>query len=98
MSINLFVILVTILSLVNSLFTEAFKKVFQIERPTLLSAILAGVIGWLGGVFAFILMNIPFTLSSGICLFLLAPTVWLGATLGYDKVKKVIEEIGVLTK
>lgn len=98
MTISLFIVLVTILSLVNSLFTEAFKKVFKIEKPTLVSAILAGVIGWIGGIFAFILMGIPFTLSSGICLFLLAPAVWLGATLGYDKVKQVIEEISALAK
>ena len=98
MSINLFITIVTILALVDSLFTQAIKKVYQVTRPTLVAAILAGVIGWIGGVFTYILMNIPFTLSTCICLFLLAPTIWLGATLGYDKVTKIIEEIKAITK
>lgn len=98
MSINLFITIVTILALVDSLFTQAIKKVWNVTRPTLVAAILAGIIGWLGGTFTYILMGISFTLNSCICLFLLAPTIWLGATLGYDKVSKIIEEIKVITE
>ena len=98
MSINLFITVVAILALVDSLFTQAIKKVWNVTRPTLVAAILAGIIGWLGGTFTYILMGISFTLNSCICLFLLAPTIWLGATLGYDKVNKIIEEIKAIAK
>lgn len=93
MTLTLFVTLVTILSLVSSLFTEAIKKVFNVTKPTLLVGILSAVIGWIGGLIAYLLMGIAFTQSSIICLILLAPTIWLVATLGYDKVMEVIEQI-----
>lgn len=93
MTLALFVTLVTILSLVSSLVTEACKKVFNVTKPTLLVGILSAIIGWGGGVAAYFLMGIAFTTSSIICLILLAPTIWLTATLGYDKVMEVIEQI-----
>ena len=45
---------------------------------------------------AYILMGIVFTPASVICLILLAPTCWLVATLGYDKVMEVLRQIGAL--
>ena len=96
MTLTLFVTLVTILSLIDSLFTQAIKKNFNSTKPTLVALILAIVIGWVGGAAAYILMGITFTASSIICLVLLAPTVWLVATLGYDKVMEVLKQIGTM--
>lgn len=96
MTLTLFIVLVTILSLVSSLFTQAIKKNFGNTKPTLVAAILSGVIGWIGGLMAYILMGIVFTPASVICLILLAPTCWLVATLGYDKVMEVLRQIGAL--
>ena len=96
MTLTLFVTLVTILSLIDSLFTQAIKKNFNSTKPTLVALILAIVIGWAGGAAAYILMGITFTASSIICLVLLAPTVWLVATLGYDKVMEVLKQIGTM--
>ena len=93
MTVNLFITLTMILATISSLITEAIKKVFGNTTPTLVDAILAAVTGWGGGAAAYILMSIPFTTSSIICLVLLAPTIWLCSTLGYDKVKEVIEQI-----
>ena len=98
MTLTLFITLVSILSLISSLFTEACKKVFNVTKPTLLVGILSGVIGWGGGIAAYLLMSIAFTTSSVICLILLAPTIWLVATLGYDKVIEVIEQITKVVK
>ena len=58
---------------------------------------LSCIIGWAGGCAAYILMGIVFTLSNVICLVLLAPTIWLIATLGYDKVIEVLKQIGKLS-
>lgn len=96
MTLTLFITLVTILSLVSSLVTEALKKTVDIKKPTLVVAAISAVTGWGGGVIAYILMGIAFTLQSVICLVLLAPTIWLTATLGYDKVMEIINQIGGL--
>jgi hypothetical protein len=93
MTLTLYVFLLTILALVSSLLTEACKKTFTVTKPTLLVGIISVVTGWGGGVIAYILMGIAFTTVNVICLFLLAPGIWLTATLGYDKVMEVIEQI-----
>ncbi len=93
MTTALFLSIFTILSIVCSLFTEAEKKVIGTEKPTLVALILAGIIGWGGGAISYILMGIPFDTNSIICLVLMGPAIWLGATLGYDKVKDAIIEI-----
>lgn len=93
MTVNLFVTLVTILSLANSILTEAIKKAFHATKPTLLAAVLAAIVGWGGGAAAYLLMDIPFTTPSIVCLILLAPVIWVGSTVGYDKVKEIIEQI-----
>lgn len=96
MTLALFMVLVTILSLISSLFTQAIKKTFNNTKPTLIAAILSVIIGWIGGLMAYILMGITFVPSSIICLILLAPTIWLISTLGYDKVMEVLKQIGLL--
>lgn len=97
MTLTLFISLVTILSLICSLFTQALKKSFDIKKPTIVVAILSCITGWAGGSAAYILMGVAFTLQNIICLVLLAPTVWLIATLGYDKVIEVLKQIGKLS-
>ena len=93
MTLTLFISLVTALSLVSSLITEAIKKSFNATKPTLIVAIVAAVTGWAGGAIAYQLMGISYSTSNIICLVLLAPTIWLMATLGYDKVLEVIKQI-----
>ena len=96
MTLTLFITLVTMLSLVSSLITQAIKKSFNVTKPTLVVAIIAAVTGWGGGAMAYSLMGVPYNSSNIICLVLLAPTIWLMATLGYDKVMEVIKQIAGL--
>lgn len=98
MTINLFLVLVSILAIASSLITEAIKKTIGTTKPTIVVAIISAVTGWGGGVAAYILMGIPFTAANIVCLILLAPVIWLGATLGYDKVIEAIKQIGKLAK
>ena len=93
MTLTLFISLATGLSLVSSLITEALKKSFNVTKPTLIVAIIAAITGWGGGAISYALMNISYTSSNIICLVLLAPTIWLMATLGYDKVLEVIKQL-----
>lgn len=96
MSIALFLTLFTILSLVDSLTTEAVKRTIGTDRPTIVAAVLAAIIGWGGGICAYILLGIIFTPATVVCLILMAPAIWLGATTGFDKVKELIEQIGII--
>ena len=93
---SLFVILLTILSVVSSLFTEAIKKTFPEFSSTIAVAIISAVVGWAGCAIAYILMGVPFTVVSIIVLIIMAPAVWLCATLGYDRVMEVIKKLGIL--
>lgn len=93
MTITIFLTLFTILSVVCSLFTEAIKKTVGTKEPTMVALILSAIVGWGGSAVAYELMGIPFNTNSIICLVLMAPVIWLGATLGYDKVKETIIEI-----
>lgn len=95
MTLTIFITLLTILSMVSSLFTEAIKKTFNVTKPTLVVMIISAVVGWGGGAITYVLKDIPFNnISNIICLGLLAPTIWLSATLGYDKVMEIIKQIG----
>lgn len=93
MTLTLFITLVTILSVVSSFLTQAVKEVTKTKKPTIVVAVISAVTGWGGGIAAYILMGLPFTASSITCLVLLAPAIWLTATLGYDKVIEVIKQI-----
>jgi hypothetical protein len=93
MTLTLFITLVTILSTISSLITQAIKKITNTLKPTIVVAIVSAVCGWIGGVMAYILMGISFNPSSIVCLILLAPTIFLTATLGYDKVMEIIKQL-----
>ena len=100
MTITLFMTLVSILSLVSSLITEAGKKIniYVKINPTIFVAGISAITGWAGGIAAYILMGIAFTPASIVCLILLAPTIFLVATLGYDKVMEIVAQIGKMAK
>lgn len=93
MTLTLFITLVTILSTISSLITQAIKKITNTLKPTIVVAIVSAVCGWAGGAMAYILMGVPFDASSIVCLILLAPTIFLTATLGYDKVMEIIKQL-----
>jgi len=93
MTVTLFLTLVTALSLASSLITQALKKVFGDSKPTVIVAIVSAIVGWGGGVIAYLLLGVAFTPASIVCLILLAPVIWLCATVGYDKVMEVIKQI-----
>jgi hypothetical protein len=98
MTITLFITLLSVLSTISSLVTEAIKQTTEITKPTLVVSIVSAVCGWGGGIAAYILMGIAITPASIVCLILLAPAVFLSATLGYDKVKEILIQIGKISK
>lgn len=93
MTIQLFLFLFTIGSLISSLATEAIKKAFESVSSNVIALIDAVLIGIVGTVFAYILMGIPFTLANDICIVLMAACIWIGSMVGYDKVMQTINQI-----
>lgn len=92
MTTTLFITLLTILSVISSLFSEAIKKTFPKVPSTLMVAIISAIVGWAGCGIAYIFIGIPFTAVTVTALIIMAPAVWLCATLGYDKVMEVFTQ------
>ena len=89
--------LLTISSAFSSLITEAIKKMCEnkVKSATMLAAIVAVMVSTLVCCGYGILFNVvptPKTVVNCICLVILS---WLCATIGYDKVIKVIRDLGI---
>lgn len=97
MNLFMFIMLFTIGSLIAALLTEAFKKAFDEKGITystnFLALIMAGVVGIAGTIAAYIILGIPFDPVSIICIIFMAIAIWVGAMLGYDKVKQLLDQI-----
>ena len=93
MTIQLFMFLFTIGSLVSSLLTEAIKKSYKNVSTNVIALIDAVCVGVAGTVCAYILMGITFTLSNVICIVLMAVCVWIGSMIGYDKVMQTLNQL-----
>ncbi|MBQ8947794.1 MAG: hypothetical protein IJ058_13490 [Lachnospiraceae bacterium] len=101
MTITLFISLFTVGSLVCGIITEAIKKTYQNADREYSANVIALVdaiaVGGLGTTAAYMLMEIPWTVNNIICLLLMMVVIWLGATLGFDKVKQTLEQISQIT-
>ncbi len=93
MTIQLFLFLLTIGSTVSSLLTEALKKSFTDVSTNVIALINACIVGIIGTICAYILLDIQFTLANDVCIFLMAVCVWLGSMVGFDKLKQTFEQI-----
>ena len=100
MNLFIFAMLFTIGSLVSALLTEAFKKALDEKgvgySTNFLALIMAGVVGIAGTIAAYIILGIPFDPVSIICIIFMAIAIWVGAMLGYDKVKQLLDQIAEL--
>ena len=93
MTLEIFLILLTILSTVTSLFTEALKKLFVKMASNLIVLISAIVIGGGGTIVYYVAMGIEFDLLNILCILVMIVFNWLGAMLGYDKVIQAISQL-----
>ena len=101
MTISLFISIFTIGSLACGLITEAIKKTYENAKKdysaNVIALVDAIVVGGIGTAGAYMLLGIPWTVNNIICLLLMCVVVWLGATLGFDKVKQTLEQITDIT-
>lgn len=97
MTITVFMSILAIGILVCSLLTEAIKKTYaEFDKkcsPNLIALIDAFVVGIIGTSMIYSLIGIPFTMNNIFCMILMAFAIWLGATVGYDKVTQTVAQI-----
>lgn len=81
----------------SSLLTEAFKKALDEAEVkysnniiALGMAILVGIGCMIG---AYVILSIPFTPANIVCILFMAIAIWVGAMVGYDKVKQLLEQM-----
>lgn len=93
MTIAIFLYIFTIGSFVSSLLTEALKASFTNMASNVIALINAIVVGLLGTIAAYILMGVAWTPQNIVCLLLMVVCVFIGSTVGYDKVMQTIIQI-----
>ncbi len=93
MTIELFLFLFTIGSLVSSLLTEALKKLNKTLSTNIIALIDAAMVGIGGTISAYILMGISWTPVNIICIILMTFCIWIGSMIGYDKVMQTLSQL-----
>lgn len=98
MTVTAFLIILTACAAITSLLTEGTKKFLDEQKVTYASNILVLVIAVIVGcgttVLYYVNYQIPFNALNSVYLALMGVANWLGATLGYDKVRQTIAQIG----
>ena len=97
MTVTLFITIFTIGSMACGLLTEAIKKAYENASKeysaNVIALVDALIVGGLGTAGAYMLLGIEWTVNNIICLVLMIVVIWLGAMLGFDKVKHTIEQL-----
>lgn len=90
---TVFVVLLTISSIVTSLVTEVWKKLTTFFPINVMALITGVVVGAGTGALYMFLNSVAYNTTSIIYIILLAGASGFAAMLGYDKVKQAIEQI-----
>lgn len=97
MTVTAFLIILTACAAATSLFTEGAKKFLDEVKINYASNVVALVIAMLVGcgvtAIYYISCDIPGTFLNLVYLLLMGIANWIGATLGYDKVRQTIAQI-----
>lgn len=93
MTVELFITLLTISSIITSLVIEALKRYKLNVATNILALFVSVLIGMFTCFVAYVELRIPFSLLN--CLYILAFVLanWLAAMNGYDKVMQTIKQI-----
>lgn len=98
MTVTVFLIILAACASATSLLTEGVKNFLDEAKVKYASNIVVLIIALIVGCGAtaiyYIISGIPGTPLNVACLFLMGIANWLGATLGYDKVKQTVLQLG----
>ena len=98
MTVTAFLIILTVCAAVTSLVTEGIKKLLDgmgaRYASNILGLIVALIVGGGTTVLYYVNYQVPFTALNSVYLALMGVANWLGAMVGYDKVRQAIEQMG----
>lgn len=98
MTVTVFLVLLTVCAAATSLLTEGIKKLLDGMGKKYASNILvlavAVAVGCGATALYYVNYQVPFTALNSVYLALMGVANWLGATLGYDKVRQTVAQIG----
>lgn len=98
MTVAVFLVILTVCAAVTSLFTEGVKKFLDKQKVVYESNVLVLIIALIVGCGAtalyYVNYDVPFNALNSVYLALMGVANWLGAMLGYDKVRQTIAQIG----
>lgn len=93
MTFQIAMFLLTICAAFTGLITEAIKKAFNATKPTIVALVVSVIVG-IGVPVGYILINgLSFGVTEIVYLIAMVILTWLSATLSYDKVKQIIEQL-----
>lgn len=97
MTVTIFLTLLAICAAFTSLLTQGIKKLLDDAKITYASNILVLIVAVLVGCGAtalyYVNYQVPFNALNSVYLALMGVANWLGAMLGYDKVKQAVEQM-----
>lgn len=98
MTVEMCLIILAVCAVVTSLLTEGSKKFLDKQKVSYASNILVLIVAMIVGCGAtalyYVNYQIPFNALNSVYLALMGVANWLGAMLGYDKVRQAIAQIG----
>lgn len=93
MSIEFFIYLFTIGSAISSLITQATKKAVPNISSNIVALINAIFVGFFGTIIASNFLGFPLNANNLIIAGLMGVCIFIGSTIGYDKVMQTIRQI-----
>lgn len=98
MTTTAFLILLTACAVITSLLTEAAKKFLDSIKvryaSNIVVLIIAIIVGWGATAVYYVNAQVPFNALNSVYLALMGVANWVGAMVGYDRVRQTIAQIG----
>lgn len=98
MTTTAFLILLTACAVITSLLTEAAKKFLDSIKvryaSNIVVLIIAIIVGWGATAVYYVNAQVPFNALNSVYLALMGIANWVGAMVGYDRVRQTIAQIG----
>jgi len=97
MTVELFLTLLSIFSVISSLITEAIKEYLKGRAKqyplNMIVLIISMIVGFCGVATFYAVKGIPFTIINVIFMFFMGIANWVVAMVGYDKVKQALDQL-----
>lgn len=99
MTISMFLILLSVFSLIVGLIVQALKKLLdecgRHYSSNVVACVVAAIVGICGTAIYYSLAEIAFTATNIICMILMGLATAVGSMVGYDKVIQTIKQIAL---